>query len=56
VIDAAGRELASNRDIAALRAQLGEAAQLSFAEAGPSLERRGQTRGRSAICRRPCRS
>jgi len=43
VIDAAGRELASNRDIAALRARLGEAAQLSFAEAGPSLERRGQT-------------
>ena len=28
---------------AALRAQLGEAAQLSFAEASPSLERRGQT-------------
>jgi ATP-dependent helicase HrpA len=43
VIDAGGRELAGNRDIAALRAQLGEAAQLSFAEASPSLERRGQT-------------
>jgi ATP-dependent helicase HrpA len=43
VIDAGGRELASNRDTAALRAQLGEAAQLSFAEASPSLERRGQT-------------
>ena len=41
VIDAAGRELASGRDLAALRAQLGEAAQLSFAEAGPALERRG---------------
>ena len=43
VIDAAGRELASNRDLAVLRAQLGEAAQLSFAEASPALERRGQT-------------
>jgi ATP-dependent helicase HrpA len=42
VIDAAGRELASGRDMPVLRAQLGEAAQLSFAEAGPSLERRGQ--------------
>jgi ATP-dependent helicase HrpA len=41
VVDAAGRELASGRDLAALRAQLGEAAQLSFAQAGPPLERRG---------------
>ena len=41
VIDAAGRELATGRDVAALRAQLGEAAQLSFAQAGPSLEQRG---------------
>ena len=42
VTDASGKELASGRDIAALRAQLGEAAQLSFAQAGPSIERRGQ--------------
>jgi ATP-dependent helicase HrpA len=41
VVDAAGRELAAGRDVAALRLQLGEAAQLSFAQAGPALERRG---------------
>jgi ATP-dependent helicase HrpA len=39
VIDSAGRELAMNRDLAALRAQLGEAAQLSFAAAAPQWER-----------------
>jgi len=41
VIDASGRELATGRDVAALRAELGEAAQLSFAGAKPALERRG---------------
>lgn len=41
VIDASGRELASGRDLAALRAELGEAAQLSLAGAKPALERRG---------------
>jgi ATP-dependent helicase HrpA len=41
VVDAGGGELASGRDLAELRAQLGEAAQLSFAQAGPALERRG---------------
>ena len=41
VVDAAGRELATGRDLAAMRAQLGEAAQLSFAQAGPALDRRG---------------
>ncbi len=41
VVDASGRELAAGRDLGALRARLGEAAQLSFAEAGPALERRG---------------
>ena len=41
VNDAAGRELATGRDVAALRVKLGEAAQLSFAQAGPSLEQRG---------------
>ncbi len=41
VIDASGRELASGRDLAALRAELGEAAQLSFAGAKPALERHG---------------
>ena len=34
-------ELAQGRDLARLRAQLGEAAQLSFAAAGPEFERRG---------------
>jgi len=42
VLDAAQSELSAGRDLARLRAQLGEAAQLSFAEAGPPLERRGQ--------------
>ncbi len=41
VSDAAGRELATGRDVAALRVKLGEAAQLSFAQAGPALEQRG---------------
>jgi ATP-dependent helicase HrpA len=41
VVDAAGKELATGRDLAALRARLGEAAQLSFAQAGPAFERRG---------------
>ncbi|HEV3240408.1 MAG TPA: ATP-dependent RNA helicase HrpA [Casimicrobiaceae bacterium] len=40
VVDAAGRELATGRDLAALRAQLGEAAQLDFAAAAPTLERK----------------
>ena len=41
VVDAAGAELAEGRDLAALRTRLGEAAQLSFAAAGPSIERKG---------------
>jgi ATP-dependent helicase HrpA len=41
VVDAAGRELAAGRDLTALRAQLGEAAQLDFAAAQPTLERKG---------------
>ncbi len=41
VVDASGRELASGRDLAALQAELGEAAQLSFKETGPALEKRG---------------
>jgi ATP-dependent RNA helicase HrpA len=41
VVDAAGHELAAGRDLAALRAQLGDAAQLDFAAAGPALERKG---------------
>ena len=44
IVDAAGAELASGRDLAALRSQLGEAAQLSFAQAGPPVERRGLKR------------
>jgi ATP-dependent helicase HrpA len=41
VVDAAGKEQAEGRDLAKLRAQLGEAAQLSFAQAGPAFSRRG---------------
>jgi ATP-dependent helicase HrpA len=41
VVDASGKELASGRDLAMLRAQLAEAAQLSFAQAGEGVERRG---------------
>ena len=41
VVDAGARELASGRDIAALRAQLGEAAQMSFAAGGPGFEKKG---------------
>ena len=39
VIDDAGRELATGRDLAALQAQLGQAAQLTFAQAEPGIER-----------------
>jgi len=39
VVDDAGRELASGRDLAALKAQLGEAAQLTFSAAEPGIER-----------------
>jgi ATP-dependent helicase HrpA len=39
VVDEAGRELASGRDLAALRTQLGEAAQLTFSTAAPGIER-----------------
>ncbi|HEX9301110.1 MAG TPA: ATP-dependent RNA helicase HrpA [Casimicrobiaceae bacterium] len=35
VVDAAGKTLAGGRDLVALRTQLSEAAQLTFAEAGP---------------------
>ena len=41
VVDDAGAELASGRDLAALRAQLGDAAQLSFASVDPAFERKG---------------
>ena len=41
VVDAGGGELATGRDLAALRAQLGEAAQMSFAEGAPVQEKRG---------------
>jgi ATP-dependent helicase HrpA len=41
VVDDAGRELAMGRDLAALRSQLGEAAQLSFAASAPQWERSG---------------
>jgi ATP-dependent helicase HrpA len=41
VIDDAGRELATGRDLAALKVQLGQAAQLTFAKAEPGIERSG---------------
>ncbi len=41
IVDASGKELAQSRDLAELRTQLGEAAQLSFAAAGPEFERTG---------------
>jgi ATP-dependent helicase HrpA len=41
VVDASGRELAAARDVAALQAKLGEAAQLNFAAGEPAFERRG---------------
>jgi len=43
VIDDAGRELAMGRDFNALKAQLGQAAQLTFAKAEPGIERAGLT-------------
>jgi ATP-dependent helicase HrpA len=41
VVDAAGRELATGRDLSVLRTQLGEAAQLNFAATEPAFERKG---------------
>ena len=41
VVDEAGRELAAGRDLAALKAQLGQAAQLTFAGAGSGIEKSG---------------
>lgn len=43
VIDDAGRELATGRDLSALQAQLGQAAQLTFAKADAGIERSGMT-------------
>ncbi|MBI4195806.1 MAG: ATP-dependent RNA helicase HrpA [Betaproteobacteria bacterium] len=39
VIDDAGRELATGRDLTALKAQLGKAAQVTFGKAEPGIER-----------------
>jgi len=41
VIDESGRELAAGRDLAALKSQLGEAAQLTFSETSTGIERDG---------------
>jgi ATP-dependent helicase HrpA len=41
VVDEAGRELAMGRDLAALKTQLGQAAQLTFAQAEPGIEKTG---------------
>ena len=44
VVDASGRELALDRDVAKLRQRLGEAAQMTFAASGPAFERKGLRR------------
>jgi ATP-dependent helicase HrpA len=41
VVDASGKELGESRDLDALRTQLGQAAQLTFAQHAPSLDRKG---------------
>ena len=41
VVDEAGRELAMGRDLAALKSQLGQAAQLTFAATEPGIEKSG---------------
>jgi ATP-dependent helicase HrpA len=41
VVDPGGRELEISRDLTALRAQLGEAAQLTFTASEPAFERQG---------------
>jgi ATP-dependent helicase HrpA len=41
VVDDAGRELAAGRDLLALKGQLGQAAQLTFGQSDPGLERAG---------------
>jgi ATP-dependent helicase HrpA len=41
VVDEAGRELATGRDLAALRTQLGQAAQLTFATTDTGIEKSG---------------
>ena len=41
VVDEAGQELATGRNLAALKAQLGQAAQLTFATADPGIEKTG---------------
>jgi len=41
VVDDSGRELAAGRDLAILKAQLGEAAQLTFSSAGTGIEKGG---------------
>jgi len=43
IVDDAGRELAMGRDFNALKTQLGQAAQLTFAKAEPGIERTGLT-------------
>ena len=43
VVDEAGRELAMGRDLAGLKAQLGQAAQLTFATADTGIEKSGIT-------------
>ena len=40
VVDESGRELAGGRDLAALKAELGEAAQLTFGETSTGIERK----------------
>jgi ATP-dependent helicase HrpA len=47
VVDASGKELAMGRDLDALRAKLGEAAQMTFAASGQAFERKGMKRWES---------
>jgi ATP-dependent helicase HrpA len=44
VVDAGGSELAMGRNLSSLRAQLGQAAQMSFAASGDGVERKGLKR------------
>ncbi len=41
IVDDAGRELALGRDLLALKGQLGQAAQLTFSQSDPGIEREG---------------
>jgi hypothetical protein len=56
VVDAAGRELGSGRDLKSLRERLGEAAKASFAASGRRSASATSSAGTSATCPRRSRS